>query len=187
MWRTRASGLLVVLLGLILLRVGQEGYRWWAYADERDQLRELTARLEEVGFEVVWTQLAADTLRQRIEEADSMLRSARVRVDGYERRAERGTLPTHLYEGYRSELDAYNREARGRNAGVRRWEEVVVRNHAAVTRYNALADSIRTVAAAIGEPYYPVPTPLEVAARRGLVPARAPVVTAAPASREPPS
>jgi hypothetical protein len=167
----RIAVLLAVLLAVVLVKVGHETYRWWAYAEEREQLRALTTRLEEAGFDVVSTQLAADSLRRGMLRTDSVLDLTRQRVGEYERRAEGGTLPPHLFEGYRTELATFNRRVAERNETLYRWEEVVTRNHVAVGRYNAIADSMRLLATGIGEPYFPVPSPLEAAARRGLAPA----------------
>ena len=182
---SRVGGLLTVLALVVALKIGHDLWRWWAYAEERAELRSLTARLEEVGVEVVRTQLAADSLRHGILRSDSALNLARDRVDAYESWTEGGVLPGELYARYRGELASFNRQVAERNERLTRWEEVVVRNHTVVARYNELADSIRLVAARIGEPYYPVPTPVELAERRGI---RLPTVSPAPgAAAEPPS
>jgi hypothetical protein len=165
----RLSGLLVVLLAVVAMKLGHEAYRWFAYADERAELREMTERLEGAALEVVISQLATDSMRASIEAADSRLGELRERVDEFEKWSHRGTLPEHLHRRYRMELDRYNAQVAERNSRLDRWEEVVGRNHSAVAHYNRLADSVRLVAARMGEPFYPVPSPVEVAIRRGLL------------------
>ena len=54
-----------------------------------------------------------------------------------------------------------------RNALYREWRGLVDSNRTYVERYNVIVDSIRAAATAMGEPYYPIPTPAEIAARRG--------------------
>ena len=49
---------------------------------------------------------------------------------------------------------------------VEEWREVVNNNHHYVDRYNLLADSMRSVAGRMGEPYYPIRTPAEIATSR---------------------
>jgi predicted nucleic acid-binding Zn-ribbon protein len=170
MWRSRLGALFMVLVAVILVRFGQEGYRWYAFGEERAQIRAMTERLEEVGYRVVRTQLQADSLRSSIEAADSLLENARRRMDAYERRASLGILPHAQFESYRRELETFNRDVTERNHRLAHWETVIGENHAVVEHYNQLADSIRAVAASMGEPYFDVPAPVEMAARRGLTP-----------------
>lgn len=159
----------MVVAAIILVKLGQEAYRWYAYADERQQIRTMSLRLEDAGFGVIRTQLEADSLRDVIVASDSVLSAFRPRLERYERRATLGTLPSTLHDSYRAELERYNRLVEERNARLYEWETVIGRNHEVVDRFNRLADSIRAVAAAMGEPYYDVPGPVEMAARRGLV------------------
>jgi hypothetical protein len=166
----RVAALLLLLGVVATAKLGQSLYRWYAYAGERAQLQVIRAELESVGVEVVRTQLAADSLRARIERMDRELSAAKRAVRGYDLHARDGALPARLYARYRRELDAYNRRVVERNASLDAWSRVVERNHAAVTRFNRLADSIRSIAVGIGEPYFAIPTPAEAALRRGIAP-----------------
>jgi hypothetical protein len=168
MWRSRLGAVVLVLVVVILLKFGQEGYRWHAYSSEREQLRELSGRLEDAGYRVIRTQLRADSLRDSVLAADSVLAVARTGLKSYEAHADRGRLPPGLYDRYSRELESFNRTVVERNGRLAEWESAVEQNHEAVSRFNRLADSMRSVAAAMGEPYYDVPSPVEMAARRGL-------------------
>lgn len=162
----------MVLALLVAARVGHQTYRWYVHDDERARIHRLTADLEEAGLEVVKTQLAIDSLRAVVEEMDRELEGTRAAIAAYESHAVGGALPAHLYEAYRGDLAIHNRKVVERNARFDEWREAATRNHAAVTRYNALADSIRATAAEMGEPYYSIPTPAEIALERGLTPRR---------------
>jgi predicted nucleic acid-binding Zn-ribbon protein len=168
MWRSRAGAILAVVAALLAVKLLQEGYRWYAYGDQRDQIREMTHRLEDLGYRVIRTQLAADSLRDQIESVDTELDRERRRMDAMERRATLGALTHQDFERYRVELDAFNQRIGERNARLSAWQEVISENHDVVSRYNQLADSIRAVAATMGEPYFDVPAPVDMAARRGL-------------------
>lgn len=167
--RQRVASLLVLVGVLIAFKLSQQLYGWFAYADERVQLQELSVRLEDAGLSVMRTQLGADSLRAEIERMDRRLGEERRAVSAYDRHVRDGALPAHLYDAYRTELERYNRRVEERNALFNRWKEIVGGNHAAVGRYNALADSIRTLATRIGEPYFQIPSPVELAVKRGLV------------------
>ncbi len=168
MWRSRVGALLAVIGLLVGVKLAQEGYRWYAYEDEREQIRQMTDRLEELGYRVIRSQVAADSLRSIIEETDVVLDSDRRRMDAFERRATLGALDPIALERYRTELDEHNRRVTERNRRLVVWQEVITENHRVVGHFNGLADSIRAVAASMGEPYYDVPAPVEMAARRGL-------------------
>ncbi|HEX6925769.1 MAG TPA: hypothetical protein VF167_10065 [Longimicrobiaceae bacterium] len=169
-WTARSRFLLFAAVALLLYNLGRQGYRWVAYAEEREVLRRLTESVDTVALEVMRSQIAADSLRAVIEAADSELREEREALAALERRAEDNRLPPTLYDEYRSVLARYNQHVGERNAVYERWRGVVSRNHAAVERYNAIADSIRTVGAKMGEPYIPIPSPSEVAVEHGLTP-----------------
>ncbi|CAN5623549.1 hypothetical protein BH23GEM8_BH23GEM8_09010 [soil metagenome] len=168
MWRSRLGALVLVLTVVILLKFGQEGYRWHAYSGEREQLREISVRLEDAGHTVIRTQIRADSLRDSVLASDSLLATARASLQNYEAHAERGRLSTGLYDRYSRELAHFNRIVGERNGRLSEWESAIEQNHEVVARYNRLADSLRSVAASMGEPYYDVPSPVEMAARRGL-------------------
>lgn len=168
--RQRIAGLLLLLATVITIRLGVYLYRWYAYAGEREVLHEMSTRLEQAGMQVVQTRQEADLLRQEIERLDRALGAGERAVAAYGEHAESGALPRHLYPSYRADLEEYNRGVGERNARFERWKEVVRRNHAAVDRYNALADSMRAVALEIDDPYYPIPSPVEIAAEQGTEP-----------------
>jgi len=74
-----------------------------------------------------------------------------------------------VYGRYKTELERYNRHVVERNARLRQYQGARDRYVTAVDRYNARADSLRQLAARMGEPYYAVPTPLEAAVQRGVL------------------
>lgn len=165
----RLRALLAFLLLLVVGRVGKELYDWQVHADDRVRLVALRGRLLDAGAEVIRTRAELDTLKGVLDREDAALERERLGLRAYDRRAEGATLPVHLYEAYRADLDRYNGHVADRNRYFHRWREVLARNHAAVDRYNALADSLREVAGVLGDPYYQVPSPLEAAAERGVV------------------
>lgn len=168
----RFKGLAIVMALLVAAKVGHQTYRWYAHDEERARIESLTGELEDVAIEVVSSQMVADSLRDSIQASDEELEAARAAIAAYEAHAVGGALPVHLYEPYRRELEAHNRRVVARNRSFERWRAAVDRNRAAVTRYNALADSIRMTAAEMGEAYYSIPTPAEVALERGIRPPR---------------
>lgn len=167
--RERVIGVAVILAALLTVKLGSRVYSWYAHDEERTEIARLSTELEEVGMAIVWSQVAADSLHAEIEVLDADLETMRSRVESYGRRSVDGVLPGPIYDGYRRELDAYNRRVGERNARYERWREVIDRNHVAVDRFNALAERIGDLAAAMGEPYYSIPTPAEIAVERGIV------------------
>lgn len=168
--RERLMGLVLIAALLVVGRLGRQTYLWYAHQDERGEIETLSTELEDAGMEVVLTQLAADSLHRLISGLDEGLADTRRHVDSYGGRAIGGMLPPGVYDAYRSELDAYNQRVGERNVLYGRWRDVIDRNHAAVDRFNRLADSIRGFAATMGEPYYPIPTPAEIATAAGIEP-----------------
>lgn len=166
----RVRALLLLLLLALGAQAGRLLYRWYVYGEERADLAALREQVVDSGVEVLRTQARADTLRREVERADSALEARRQRLARYGSYAENGGLPSHLYTAYRAELDEYNARVRERNRTADLWTETMKRNEAAVQRYNQLADSIRAVAYRIGDPYYPIPLPVEAAAERGIIP-----------------
>lgn len=161
-----ALGLLLLLALAATAKAGTEWVRWTGSQTERAQLQALRERALDAGVSVVRTQSRSDTLRRGIESADSALARS---LAGVERYARYQPLSPGLYARYRRELARYNAGVELRNRQVERWRAVRRENQGAVARYNAVADSIRSIAEAIGEPYYPVPAPIEAAAERGLI------------------
>lgn len=163
--------LLVVLLALFLsVQLARDAYSWFAYRDERDALRGMSGALEEAGVALMRTGLEVDSLRARVLEMDRQLDRSRAALEVYERQAVGGGIPADLYGAYRRDLDRYNAQVAERNAVLRTLEAEAVRNRAAAHRYNRLADSIRSLARRMGDPYYQVPSPAELAVKHGLKP-----------------
>lgn len=161
--------LLIVLAAVIALKLGQQIFRYYAYQEERVTLTAMRERLIDAGVEVVTTRARADSLRVEIESTDRKLRESRRTVNRYGRYATGGALPGEVYGAYREDLLRYNDKVTERNKRLREYQQVVDRNHTATERYNFLADSMAGLAARIGDPYYPVPKPVEAAAERGLI------------------
>jgi hypothetical protein len=177
-WRERTRAILAGLLIVVAFQSAKELYRWVAYRDERGRLRALTGTLETTGARVVATQSEAERLRRAIEARDRQLEDDRRVIARYEDRAVDGAIPEALYPAYRRHINEYNRKVGERNEWYAQWKRAVEANDRAVNRYDSLADTMRALAERMGDPYYNVPSPLELAARRGLLPpapARPPV------------
>lgn len=166
----RLRALVAFLLLLLAWKVGKELYDWRAHADDRARLVGVRGRLVDAGAEIMRTRAELDTLKRVLDREDGALERERRALRAYDRRAEGSTLPTHVYEAYRVDLDRYNQHVARRNDSFHAWQGVLARNHSAVDRYNALADSLRAVAEVLGDPYYAVPTPLEAAAEKSAPP-----------------
>lgn len=168
-WRERISIFLLFSAALLSIEIGHGIYQWLAFGEERTQLRVLGGMAEAAGTEVVRSQLRVDSLRVRIQTMDHALGEARVAFDEYGRRSTSDyALRAGLYSAYRSEVTEYNRQVAVRNAWFGRWQQAVDENRSAVSRYNRLADEIRSIALRMGEYHYNVPSPVEAAVRSGL-------------------
>ncbi len=167
----RLRPLLLLVLALLLGKLAVEGYRWVTYRPERAGLAEMRTRVLDLGVEVIRSQARVDTLRRAIVRGDTILERELEAVERYARYARGGTLSVERYAAYRRELKAYNELVKVRRGKFGRWRELRARSTLATERYNRLADSMRSLASRIGDPYYPVPLPIEAAAERGLVPA----------------
>lgn len=166
----RLRALVAFLLLLLAGKVGKELYEWRAHADDRARLVAVRGRLVDAGAEVMRTRAELDTLKRVLDREDGTLERERRALGAYDRKAEGTTLPAHLYDAYRADLDRYNAHVARRNESFHAWQAVLARNHSAVDRYNALADSLRAVAGVLGDPYYQVPSPLEAAAEKSAPP-----------------
>lgn len=181
--RDRLRMLMLVALVLIGTHAAYGTYRWLAFAEERAQLRALNAQVDVAGFQVIRTQLRVDSLQRRIGGLDRELRTVRSALARFGEHEVEGALPPALHAQYRAEIARYNQRVEQRNGWFARWQAAVRNNAAAVRRYNRLADSIRSVAARMGEPYYNIPSPVEAAVRQGLRPDGTVDVSALPAPR----
>ncbi len=165
----RIHPLIFLLLVIIGVKLSEQVYRWAAFGDERVRVKELRGSLVEAGAQIVVTREASDSMRGVMEKEDAALEEELRGLRRYDRMARGGALPSEIYGRYRRELDRHNLHVGERNQRLRDWQAILARNHAAVDRYNLLADSIRDIATRMGEPYYAVPTPAEAAMERGLI------------------
>ncbi|MEX2584173.1 MAG: hypothetical protein WD766_12920 [Gemmatimonadota bacterium] len=167
--RDRLLAVTVVLLLIAGFRVGQQVYRWYVYADERAEIGRVEVELQEAGRGVVRTQIAADSVRIRIEEIDRELAARRVQLGRHERQLLSSRSSDVAATTYRSEFRDYNERVAARNELFREWGSIIGANHEHVARYNLMVDSVRALAASMGELYYPVLSPAEIAERDGLL------------------
>lgn len=167
--RDRIAVLLAVLLFIGLAKIGQQVYRWQAFSAERVAIGRLEGELELSALGVIGTQITADSLRRAILDADETLGAAQRRLDRVDSDVLGTSLPRAQEMVYRRNLGDYNEQVARRNELVKRWRETLEENHVHVDRYNAVADSIRGLADRMGEPFYPIRSPAEIAATRGLV------------------
>ncbi len=163
--RDRILAILGVLLLIAGIKIGQQLYRYYVFADERLEIVRLEDEVDYEGLGVISTQLRADTLRQEIDAADVWLRSARQTLDRTERELLRGPVSADVERAYRNDLTRYNERVNERNVLFQEWRATVESNHVHVERYNLLVDSIRRLATVMGEPYYPIMSPAEIAVR----------------------
>ena len=169
----RYNPLLVLLILLPMavlgLKVSDSVYRYFAYGSERAQVKTLRGQLVDAGAQIVRTKQASDSMRAVMRQEDQALESEQHALRRYDVLARDGALPQDTYERYRAELARYNSHVTSRNAKLSVWQDILARNHAAVSRYNVLADSVRDLATRMGDPYFAVPSPAEAAAERGIV------------------
>lgn len=160
---------LLSVLGLVILfLVARELYRWVAYREERALIVALRTDVVDAGARVTVTRQQLDSLRTALASVDARLQREVDVLRGYERRARHRRLPPDVYEKYLRDRARYEQVLEERNALVRTMSGVLDVNHSAVERYNTLADSVRAVAARVGDPYYRVPLPVEAAMERGI-------------------
>ena len=161
--------LVFLLLVIVGIKLSDSVYRWLRFGPEREQVKALRVELVDAGVQMVRTRQESDSMRAVLRAADAALEREQQALRRYDTLAHDGALPPELYERYRAELTRYNAHVGERNAKLSVWQEILARNHAAVGRYNVLGDSIRDLAARMGDPYYAVPTPGEAAIERGLI------------------
>lgn len=161
--------MLTLLLLVVCVKLSEQLYRWVAFRDERREVGELRERLLDSGAELTLSRAESRRLRQEMEAEDRKLEEERRALERYNRYSTGGYLPTGLYDAYKEELERYNRHVVERNGRLRAYQQSHDRYATAVDRYNARADSVRDLAARMGEPYYSVPTPLEAAVQRGVL------------------
>lgn len=168
----RKEGLLAVLAVLLFLgavKFSEQLYRWYAFGEERAELERLEQELAVAGLGVIGTQVDADSLRRIIENMDTDLVDRRRFLGRYDKMVFQKEFPSSLESAYRGDLSAYNERVSARNDLLSQWRAAIDANHLHVDRYNHLVDSIRSVARRIGEPYYPIHSPAEIAERHGIL------------------
>lgn len=163
--RPRTLVLLAALVLVVGARIGYQLLSWKQHGPDRELLVSLETELEDAAVGVITTQIASDTLQEAIEAADIELGRGRQLLDNLERRSSFGGGTD---AAYLRELRAFNEKVAERNRVVEDWRIVVGNNHDYVDRYNLLADSIRAIASRMGEPYFPIRTPAEIATSRGI-------------------
>jgi hypothetical protein len=161
--------LLFVMLVVIGIKLSDSAYRWVRYGPEREQAGRMLEELVDAGAEMVRTGQVSDSMRAVLRTEDEGLEREQRVLRRYDDHAHDGALPSGLYDRYQRDLTRYNDHVASRNATLSRWHEVQARYNAAVGRYNVLSDSIRVLTTRMGEPYYEIPTPVEAAARRGVI------------------
>jgi hypothetical protein len=159
----------VALAAIVVFQVAREGYRWFAFRDERVAIVRLRRQVVDAGAELTFEKGQLEELRKQVEHADSALNADVEVLRRYSLHAEGGLLPTPLYGRYVEDRKRYEQRLSERQFLFERWEQVQGRFHATVDRYGVLSDSIRGLATRIGDPYYHVPLPVEAAAERGLI------------------
>jgi predicted RNase H-like nuclease (RuvC/YqgF family) len=161
-----ARFLLFVLLAIVGVKLSEQVYTLVAHRDERALARELQARLLDSGAELTALRLRADSLRRVIQAEDRMLEDELRTVRRFHRSARQGVLGASEYERYGTEVARYNHRLEERNGVSRELEEMRSRLLRANASYNAVADSLHTLAVRMNRPYYQVPTALEAAEER---------------------
>jgi hypothetical protein len=164
--RVLAMIALVSFIGAI--KLGQQLYRWAAFGEERERISALDHSLQEAGLGVIATQVRSDSIRAVIASIDEELAVSRSRLENFERLASSRAISSTVEQAYRRDLAAHNADISRRNELFRAWAEIIGVNHVHVERYNTLVDSIRKLAADMGEPYYPILSPAEIASRNGV-------------------
>ncbi|MDB4947548.1 MAG: hypothetical protein JWM27_197 [Gemmatimonadetes bacterium] len=159
----------VALAAIVVFNLGREGYRWYAFRDERAAIVRLRRHVVEAGAEVTLTRGQLEALNRAVGTADSGLTADVQVLRRYAVQSDGGLLPPAVYARYLRDRRRYDEHRAQRQEVSRRWEEVQGRLHASADWYNVLADSIRTLATRIGDPYYHVPLPVEAAAEKGLI------------------
>jgi hypothetical protein len=167
--RSPARLLLIVLLAVVGVKVSEQLYRFVAFRDEREQVKVLRDRLLDAGARLELARGERGRARDALEAEDDRLEAERRRLMLLQGTLEGGQVTAAQYERYRIALETYNRHVVARNGRYQQYQEIRDRWAVSVESYASLADSIREVAARMGEPYYTVPTPLEAAMARGVI------------------
>jgi hypothetical protein len=167
--RSPARLLLIVLLAVIGVKLTEQLYRFVAFRDERAKVAVLRERLLDAGARLELSRAARGRASDALLAEDGRLEEERHRLMRLQTALEGGQVTQAQYDRYRVALETYNRHVVERNGRYQQYQGI--RDHwaASVETYASLADSVREIAARMGEPYYAVPTPLEAAVARGVI------------------
>jgi hypothetical protein len=161
--------LLFVLLAVVGVKASEQLYRFVAFRDEREQVRVLRDRLLDAGARLEMARAERTAAQEQLQKEDERLEEERGELMQLQRGLEVGPLTPDEYERYRTALETYNHHVVARNGRVQQYQAIRDRWATSVESYAVLADSMREIAARMGEPYYTVPTPLEAARVRGVI------------------
>ncbi|MQA92753.1 MAG: hypothetical protein GEU90_21450 [Gemmatimonas sp.] len=166
--RERLLAVAAVILLAGTLKLTQQVYRWVVFADERTLIGRVEEQLEDAALGIIQSQISADSLRLLIDTLDADLESRRERLERYEPPALQEGISRSTESSLRADVARYNQRIGERNELLLAWRATVDSNHEYVERYNLLADSVRILATKMGESYYPISSPAEIAERRGF-------------------
>jgi hypothetical protein len=165
---SRLAGLLFFLVLVVAVQVVEHLYRWYVHRDERAQLAVLREELIDVGAEMIEAQLAIEHIRAEMQMLDS--EGERWRVRAYPHGSPHPATPAPRRTA-RPDGEEHGRiQARilERNRQLDDLSVVVSRRNSAAARYYLLADSLRSVADRVRDPYFAIPLPAEAATARGI-------------------
>jgi len=166
--RTRLLAFVIVLLILGGAKLAQQIYRWYAFADVRAELGALERELEIAAAGVILTKLEADSLRGAIDRVDADLGRRRRDLAGSDLQVVSGGISRPAAGSYPLDRAGYDQRVADRNQLFQRWRVVIDHNLDYVSRYNTLVESILDAAHRMGEPYYPIRSPAEIATGAGI-------------------
>ena len=167
--KSPARFLLFVLLAFVGVKLSEQLYRYVAFRDERAQVAVLRDRLLDAGAALEVARGEHRAAREALEAQDELLEQERRGLMRLQRAVESGPVSEAQYAGYRTALETYNHHVVDRNGRYQSYQDIRDRWVGSVESYTSLADSVRQIAARMGEPYYSVPTPLEAAVARGVI------------------
>ena len=167
--KSPARFLLFVLLAIVGVKLSEQLYRYVAFRDERAQVAVLRDRLLDAGAALEVARGEHRAAREALEAQDELLEQERRGLMRLQRAVESGPVSEAQYAGYRTALETYNHHVVDRNGRYQSYQDIRDRWVGSVESYTSLADSVRQIAARMGEPYYSVPTPLEAAVARGVI------------------
>jgi hypothetical protein len=165
---SRLAGLLFFIALVVAVQIAEHLYRWYVHRDERAQLAVLREELIDVGAEMIEAQLAVEHIRAEIQMLDS--EGERWRVRAFPQGSPRPAPPATRWAARPDDEEHDRIQARilERNRQLDDLSVVVSRRNSAAARYYLLADSLRSVAQRVRDPYFAIPLPAEAATARGI-------------------